>query len=70
MGKSLKVLVVGMLYGVSWMAALSNTFVILYSILDGPINFGPLPTAIMGWALIAFVHHRLGWFPFRQHEPT
>ncbi len=64
--QGIKAIVLGMLYGVSWMAALSNTLVLVLSLLAGELNLAPLPTAIMGWAVIAYIHHRAGWPPFRS----
>ncbi len=69
MPHSIKVIVLGMLYGTSLMAGFSNTLMIVLSILNGAPDLSPLATAITGWALILYIHYRLRLPPFHRSTP-
>ena len=57
----------GLLYGVSWFAALSNTLVLTLQLSSGQFEPGRfLPVALGAWGVILYVHWAAGWFPFRR----
>jgi len=66
----IKLLIVAMLYGVSLMAALSNTFMLAIYLASGRATGSALPIALMGWGIILFLHKRMGWPPFHRAGPS
>ena len=66
MPHSLKVIVLGMLYGTCLMAGFSNTLLIVLSILNNAPDFSPLATAVTGWTIMLYLHYRLRLPPFRR----
>ncbi len=60
-------LVLGLFYGVSWFAALSNTLVLVLQLASGTFEPGRfLPVAIGAWSIILYLHWAAGWFPFHR----
>ena len=67
MKRTLGRLFLGLIYGVSWLTALSNTLVLVLQL--GGASFEPgrfLPMAIAAWAIIFYLHWAAGWFPFQR----
>ncbi len=62
---------VAVLYGAAWPTAVLNTVVALGRLSAGTSPESALPFALLSWSLIAYVHYRRGWLPFRApHPPT
>ena len=66
----IKLLIVAMLYGVSLMAAISNTLMLAVYLSSGRPAASALPVALMGWGIILFLHKRMGWPPFHRAGPS
>jgi hypothetical protein len=58
------VFIVAMLYGLAIVAALSNTVVFFERLRLAEPATGNLAIALLGWGIVLYVHHKLGWPPF------
>jgi hypothetical protein len=61
----LKLFVIALLYGCSLAAAASNSVVLVLRLLDRTPPGSALPIALMGWGILLYLHHQMGWPPFR-----
>ena len=58
--------VVALVYGFAIIAALSNTAVLFDRLSRGEPVVGLVPIVLLAWGIIALVHFRRGWPPFRR----
>ena len=56
--------IVAVLYGLAIVAALSNTVMVFALLSLGEPATGALAIALLGWAIVLYVHHKLRWPPF------
>jgi hypothetical protein len=62
----IKLLMIAILYGTALAAAVSNTVMLVIYLASGQALGGALPTALLGWGIILYLHWRMGWPPFRR----
>jgi hypothetical protein len=63
------VFLVAVLYGAAWPTALLNTGVALARLGAGEPPESTLPFALLGWAIIGYVHRQRRWPPFAASHP-
>ncbi len=62
----IKLLMVAILYGTALAAAISNTVMVAIYLTSARSLGGALPTALLGWGIILYLHWRMGWPPFHR----
>jgi len=66
----IKLLMIAILYGTALAAAVSNSVMLAIYLTSGRALGGTLPTALLGWGIILYLHWRMGWPPFRRSGPV
>ncbi len=55
-----------MLYGTCWVVGLVNLVALALGLQEGQSPFNYLSMIVMPLAIIIYIHHLAGWFPFHH----
>jgi len=61
------VFMLAVLYGIAWIAGPVSLLAAVLADGEGRNPFEFLSTIILAFGVIAFIHHRMRWFPFRRN---